>query len=330
MNILYIGPYRQDNVIGWSSTALLKFLLSNNKYNITCRPIYLSHSRTLTDVDMEIRRAENNTNSSYDAIIQNSSLDSLTKIHSIPKNIAIPIIDSKAISNETIDNLHNFDKILVDSKLIYNRLQQYKKIQNKIKTYDYDILTKPVPNSAFRIGVLECSKKLYFIGKYSNNINNIINLCKAFIKNIKCNEYALILFLFDLDIMKKKHIETIINKYYVMHNMKHTINRIILVPIDTKLDNVLVAHQTGDIYLDLQDDNSNTLNTKIASSFNKTIVQFNYDDMAFNFDRNDQENAEGFVGISERAIDLAIQSCILNNSTYAPKPFKKENIFNLL
>lgn len=329
MNILYLGPYRQNNINGWTSTSLLKHLLSSKKNNITCRPVYVEPSNTITEVEGIIKKSENTTYEHYDSIIQHANIDSLIKINGIEHNIAIPIINDKLMNSENLENLCNFDKILVDTKLTYNRLQQYKEIKNKVKTYDYELDIKSSSNSSFHIGILEQSKKIYFIGKYDSNLNNIVNICKAFIHNIQSNEYVLILFLFDLDLSKKKYIESIINQYYLLHNMKYTINRTIIIPIDTKLDNMLVAHQTGNIYLDLQDDNSNSLNVKIASMLNKSIVQFNYDDMVFLFDRNNQHNTMGFTGVSEKAINREIYNC-MNNNINKPQIFKKENILNLL
>lgn len=330
MNILYIGPYRQNNVIGWTSVALLRHLLSSQKHRITCRPIYLEPSSSTTNIDKSILNSENNILDTYDTIIQHSSLESLIKIHSIPKNIAIPILNDKEMNDGIIATLSEFDQILVDTKSSYHRLQQYRSLKNKVKTYDYDILITNKPNSSFRIGVLERAKKIYFIGKYDTNIDNILNICKAFIHNVNIREYTLVLFLFDLDANKKNLIESVINKHYMLHRMNYTINRIVIAPIETELDNLLVAHQTGDIYLDLQDDHSNTLNTKIALSLDKKVVQFSYDDNEFRFDRNGRHNTMGFIGISERAINSALNHCILDNRSHDPQPFKKENILNLI
>lgn len=330
MNILYIGPYRQNNVIGWTSASLLQHLLSGKKHNITCRPIYLEPGNSTTNISTSIIDAEQIVNDSYDIIIQHSDIDSLIKIHSIKKNIAIPILQDRYIDSSTITNLSTFDQILVDTKSDYQRLQQYQTIKNKVKTYDYDVAISGKSNSTFRIGVLECAKKIYFVGKYSNNIDNIIHICKAFIHNIGMHEYVLLLFLFDLDTSKKNHIESIINKYYMLHDMRHTINRIVIAPIETALNDLFVAHQTGDIFLDLQDDHSNTLNTKIAKSLNKQIVQFDYSDIVFGFDRNGQHHKTGFTGVSEEAINIAINNCILNYRNNDPQPFKKENILNLI
>lgn len=330
MNILYIGPYRQNNVAGWTSTALLNHLLSSNKHNITCRPIYLEPSSSTKDIDKTIVRAEQLSYDTYDAIIQHSNIDSLIKINSIPKNIAIPILNDKVLDSDTITNLSTFDQILVDTKRSYQRLQTYQSIKNKVKTYDYDISIMPRPHSSFRIGILECAKKIYFIGKYNSNIDNIINICKAFIHNVKTHEYALLLFLLDLDTAQKNHIAAIVNKHYMLHNMRYTINRVVIAPIETQLDNLLVAHQTGDIYLDLQDDHSNSLNTKIATVLNKRIIQFHNEDMVFQFDRNGKQNSMGFVGVSEDSIDAALNNCMMDSHNNDPKPFKKENILNLI
>lgn len=332
MNILYIGPYRQKDVNGLTSLQVLSYLYSSNKHLVKSAPIYFDTSVSRDDVPETIIKSEQQSFDHYDTIIQYAHPDQLVKIDKISKNIAIPIISCNNIKETELEQLQRFDSILVDTKLSYNKLSRYNKIRNKLYTFNYKMssLDQTIQKSTYDIGVLQHSTKMYFIGNYNKNITNITNICKAFIANIKSKEYSLVLYLSGLDFSTKHNLENLVKQLYISNNLQYTINRIIVVPIDYNLVNLVRAHNTSDIFIDLQDDASNSFNQKIAKHFHKTIIQYKSEDLVFQFDRNNISRLHGFEGVSEYHINTSIQNIIRGNNSYSELPFKQKDIIELL
>jgi hypothetical protein len=333
MNILYIGPYRQKSMVGLTSLFILMNLLQNKKHKVSSRPIYLDKDPINQDIVQDIIKAEHGQYDSYDVIIQHVTLDMCVKINAVKKNIIIPINNEEILSEDDVEKLAGFDTILVDNKTIYNLYKEYySKIANRLTTYDYDLVIPPTQLAQFDVSPFGITKKLYFIGDYQNNINNIYSLCHAFIKHsVNCSdEYSLILYLFNIDPSIKQNITNNINQIYSSYKIKYAINRIIIAPIDCNLQNIITAHNTGSVFINIGDSNSNSLNYKICNSLNKQIINFNDTDYIFEFTRNNRVTDKKCLGVSCGSIDTKINKALNNNCTDQPQPFKKQHISALI
>lgn len=324
MNILYIGPYRQKDTVGLTSLNILVNLLQS-KHTVSARPIYLNKN-SITVSDDKILEAENKRSEYYDIVIQNVKPDQAIKIDSISSNILIPILNEKILSKNTVDTLNQFDLILTDTKLSYHKLCSYKKLANKVKTYDYQLVSIDIKNNLFDIGLLNLNKKLYFVGNYQTNIENICNICNAFVKNVCNYNFSLILFIANLNQENKNKLDNIVNGIYNDYNIKYTINKIAIVSIDCSLESIFTAHKTGDIYVDIQDEHTNSMNVKIANLFNSKVIEFNAEDNEYYCHRNDRTHDHGCLSIGYKAIESKIYKAIINNTVENPIPFKKEHI----
>ena len=332
MNILYIGPYRQKGTVGITSLFVLINILSKTNTRVSCRPIYINGSEPVDIGDSTILSSEKNRLDNYDMVIQHVDPKDCIKINSVQKNVIIPILNERILDENTINKLADFDMVLTDTKYAYSRIANASnKLLSKTKNYDYDIPMSSIPQNKFNIGTLDHTKKLYFIGSYRNNIANINYLCKSFIRNTVNNECSLVLFLFDIDAKIKNDIESMISNIYTENNIKHAINRVLVAPIDPTLDNILTAHQTGDIFIDLQDDNSNTVNSKFATILKKSIVSFGVDDYDYSYNRNHTIYSTGCTGVSYKSIETKIKRAISDN-TYNEHiiPFKKQHINKII
>ena len=70
MNILFIGPYRQNDEWGRKSRSMLK-AIQNTDHSITCRPIYLSRNTTKDlSINHKIEKSEFIIQPQYDILIQ--------------------------------------------------------------------------------------------------------------------------------------------------------------------------------------------------------------------------------------------------------------------
>jgi hypothetical protein len=122
MNVLFIGPYRQQDEWGRKSRAILQSL-QRSQHNITARPIFLSSSNQY-DTYQEI--AEHNISNSYDMLIQFLLQPYAVYNGSIAKNIGIfnseTLPAQVPIAQLTKELL--MDEIWTESDSIQQRLQQ--------------------------------------------------------------------------------------------------------------------------------------------------------------------------------------------------------------
>lgn len=332
MNILYIGPYRQKDVNGLTSIQILSHLIQRGRHKIKCAPVYFDTTRIDNEIPDNILDAEKHSLDHYDVIVQYAHTDQLMKIDKISKNIAIPIISCSRIKDSELEQLYRFDSVLVDTKLAYNKLVRNHTLRNKVHTFNYDIssLDQKIAKSTYNIGVLQYATKVYFIGNYAKNITNIANLCKSFVANINSQEYTLLLYLSGLDFSTKNNLDNLIKQLYINNNLQYTINRILIIPIEYTLTHLVRAHNTGDIFIDLQDDNSNSFNVKLAKYFNKTVVQYGVENLAFQFDRNNSSSLYGFEGVSEHHINSSLHNIVQGTNSYGGLPFKQKDLVELL
>lgn len=122
MNILFVGPYRQNDEWGYKSQAILN-KLQDTGHNITARPIYMSSALNYNNY---IEPSETNSFDSYDILIQfvlpsfaiyeGSFKKRIGIFHTetIPDNIPMAELASECL----------MDEIWVDSKLVAHNLQK--------------------------------------------------------------------------------------------------------------------------------------------------------------------------------------------------------------
>jgi hypothetical protein len=320
-------------MVGLTSLFILMNLLQNKQHKISSRPLYQETEPVNQNIIQDIVRAEHERYDSYDIVIQHTTPDMAIKINAVKKNIIILINNEEILSEDVVEKLAGFDTILVDNKTTYNLYKEYyPRIASKLTTYDYDLLIPPMQLTQFDVNPFGITKKLYFIGDYKDNINNIYNICHAFIKHsVNCvDEYSLILYLFNIDPSIKQNITSNINQIYSSYGIKYAINRIMIAPIDCTLENIITAHNTASIFININESNSNSLNCKICNSLNKNVLSFNDTDYIFEFTRNNRVSGKRCLGISCGSIDNKINKALNNNYTDQPQPFKKQHISTLI
>ena len=159
MNILFIGPYKQNDEWGHKSRSLLK-ALQNTKHNITSRPIFLSNNPNYNTSTIS---SELNTFETYDIAIQFVLQPYATYIGNVKRNIGIfnyeTIPDSIATDLLVAETL--MDEIWTESSSVKNGLEKLfkeKNIDTKVTqiplTLNIDELPKK-PSDVKRIPELE-------------------------------------------------------------------------------------------------------------------------------------------------------------------------------
>jgi hypothetical protein len=251
-------------------------------------------------------RQENIRLSKIDTVIQHTPLDQARVIDSVDRNILIPIISTNLIPKDKIDKILRFDGILVDNKPDTIRISQaYPSLQKLIKNIDYVFDLDSSYKAGFNIGLLNNSEKLYMVCSLRTNSRVVYDTIVSFIGNIRSRDIVLILFTLDISPSEKAELEKFIKEAYNSMGISYAINRIIIAPITSDLNNIYAAHKSGDIFIDAIDYGSNSINLKIVNSLKKNIIKIDPD---YIFSLTDDSNKINHVG------SLKISSQTINNS----------------
>jgi len=114
MDVLYIGPYRQNDEWGYTSKAFAT-LLSKQDVNLILRPIWFNADTTAKDVE-HLVEYEANELTSRDVLIQHGLPAALNYNGRFKKNIAVTCVDCVLVNNEWPDHLNLFDLVVVFSE----------------------------------------------------------------------------------------------------------------------------------------------------------------------------------------------------------------------
>lgn len=332
MNILYIGPYHQKTILGSTSQAILINLLANKKNNIACRPlrIEINAGGRNQNIHKDIIEAEEKSFDTYDTVIQHTPLSSAIAIGGVKNNILLPIISTHDTSPD-IESLSKFNKILVDNTIDYQKLNSYKQLKNKIHVFNYHFDLIIDNNTFLNLGNINFSNKLYYIGDFNNNQDNILNISKSFISNISHENTVLLIFLIYLQNDQKEQLEQYIKNIYKISNKVMHLNKIHIMGIDAEIKTLGIIHNTCDVLINAEDMHSNSFNKKLNESYNKKILDFDLIDYSFTYERNSKFLPTGFNVISENSISAKVERYLKNNSTSDRTTHsKKTNINELL
>lgn len=276
MNILYIGPYRENTENGNISRLYLEDI--SQKYNITSRPLFTSNSPAISDVDDFIIRAEKNSQNNFDCCIQHAPLSMTTYSGYFKNLISIPILPISAKINNIldIDTLNKFHKIVINNNKEESSLIR-SGITSQIKRVDCPVkvdLLKTV-DKKFNFGLHNNNYKFYFIGDYKKDIEIIHKILLAFYVSFRCDiSYSLIMLLSG-DNQDREHLEKtstdIKNQLRILSYPKPLNELYIFEPMSYY--DTLVLHNSCDIFLNLQYGGSKT-HHEYASFFGNTIIDY--------------------------------------------------------
>ena len=319
-NILYIGPYRQRDINGLWSTALIQNMLSSQANNLALRPIFLDSRYAIRIIDEPLSRQENIKLSKIDTVIQHVPLDQARVIDSVSRNILIPIISTNLIPKDTVDKILRFDGILVDNKPDNIRLcQAYPSLQKLIKNIDYAFDIDSSYKAGFNIGLLNNSEKLYMVCCLKTNSRVVYDTIVSFVGNIRSRDIVLVLFTLDISPSEKAELEKFIKETYNSMGTNYSINRVIIAPITADLNNIYAAHKSGDIFIDAIDYGSNSINLKIVNSLKKNTIKVDPEYIFSLTDGSNKINQTGSLKISSQAINYSIKKYLeshqINNTT---------------
>lgn len=178
-NILYIGPYRENNGLGRSSRRWLKCLASDTTNNVCSRPIYPTQNIQFHNTDILEFKTETCSFNKYDYIIQHGPPDMFVYDKRFGKNIGIVEIETDNIDHSGwIEKINILDEVVVGSSLAKASLQKsgvnipIKIIPEPYNTYEFDNKDNFFGDNKSYKG----SYIFYTIGQYfeKKNINGIV------------------------------------------------------------------------------------------------------------------------------------------------------------
>ena len=178
MNILYIGPYRQND--GWGRAAQdYVRAINTTEHNISIKPIYMAGNIDST-IDYDILKLETTHYDNYDCIIQQvlPNLFSHNK-YDTKLNILLCLFETHSIAIHPWSNyLMNINHILVPSLQEKQTLDEIL-INTKVANISCPINTKPLENfdgkyKPLSIPALNGDFVFYFIGEHIERKNLLI------------------------------------------------------------------------------------------------------------------------------------------------------------
>jgi len=322
MNILYVGPYRQDNFYGLYSQAVIQDL--GSKHNLKLRPIFYNSSQiqreTLPNIFPQL---ENQTLESYDCLIQHVALQDILYTNAFKRNIVIPIIDHEyddgLISNKGVD------EFFLDSDCENIPLPE-----QKVKKFELNLDFSVDKNQIFDIGPLIATRKLYFVGDYQDNIDIILSTIRSFVylNNFLDTDISLALFVFNISAQEIQQIKEYIKKVYGVFGYKFIVDKISITPLSMNIQNILSAHNSGNIFLNLNTHACNAINSVIATSLSKEVVDFELNNDISNLYINEKPTKQWIKTYTDKSIVNSIKTHFTAKNT--KQPIKHKKINNLL
>ena len=217
-------------------------------------------------------------------------------------------MNTNLVPKDTIDNINRFNGILVDNKPDSIRISQtYPSLQKLVKNMDYVFDVDPSYKTGFSIGLLNNSEKLYMICNYKSNTRVMYDAIVSFVGKIRSKDVVFVLFVLDISPSEKTELERFIKETYNSMAIGHSINRVVVAPITSDLNNIYAAHKSGDIFIDAIDYGSNSIHLKLANSLKKTIIKIDPDYIFSLTDGSNKINQIGSLRISSQTINNGIK-----------------------
>jgi glycosyltransferase involved in cell wall biosynthesis len=178
MNILFIGPYRQNDGWGSATKNYIKSLATQYK-NLTIRPVFLAQSSN-DELDSDLLKYENTIYDNYDAVIQKTLPHCFFYDGRYKKNIGLTELETNNLSNsECISNMNRMDEIWVPSNQ-ENKCLMKSGVNKPIKVIsqplDTAFIKKYSDHKLAFNNMIDKTFKFYFIGEYTErkNIEDLI------------------------------------------------------------------------------------------------------------------------------------------------------------
>ena len=124
MNVLYLGHYRENSSIGYSSKRYIHAINDIDYINLSVRPLYLQKNVS-SNIPPHILTCEQNRSDYYDMVIQDTFPEYYEYNGSFGKNICMPKIISRNLQHTGwIDKINMMDEVWVNSYFAEKSLRE--------------------------------------------------------------------------------------------------------------------------------------------------------------------------------------------------------------
>lgn len=116
-NILYIGPYKENNGLGRMSRRYIHALSNNRNVNLAIRPVYFTQNTKFDPLEnMDFAEFEENSYSSYDLVLQHGYPDMFEYNRSFGQNIGIVEVETRKLTHSGwVEKINMLDQVVVQS-----------------------------------------------------------------------------------------------------------------------------------------------------------------------------------------------------------------------
>ena len=272
MNSLFVGPYRQSDMNGLHSQALLNYLYRNvpKVGQLIARNIFISPNNIMTNADQPYIKQTETFIGNIDTLIQHTPLDSIYLSQHISNNVCIPIMDNRIPQDDHIYRLSMCSKVLVDNYTNYKFLAN---LINNVHMVTYDPIFSIDGLPSINLGIYRDTNKMYFIGDYAGNRDLIKDLIMCFtVFSLKNDNLSLVIFLTNAIQKDIQELQNLIQKIYKDLEVTNVFSKVVCTGIGSTIQSLIACHMSGDIYLNINDNPRNGLNSLYAQKFNHEIL----------------------------------------------------------
>lgn len=272
MNILYIGPYKNNNILYNSSEDIIYGINNNSKIkDLTIRPLYLYEYNVNSTNLILANLSSKKLKPYYDIIIQHAPIEMIVNPHSLcDKSVLIPLFSKILGSNEYYEKLQCSDEVYTDSIDFTELLNHRLKIDAKTFSYSgiYDN-----NNEAPAFSVYENTIKFYSIfQEYDEDI--FYKTIHAFYQSFGNNDDISLIILFNSK--NKNTIDTITEKFSEIKKflgIKSNIFNVQIVIKEMSFEEINNIHKKCNIYIDIDITNKySKINRYLAQQNAKKII----------------------------------------------------------
>jgi len=275
MNILYIGPFQQNNSLGHCSSVILQDLCSLPNHRIFAYPIYSGYDNISVSRIPYLRIKE--LTEYPDAIIHHCTINNLY-IDRYSKNYFIPIHNLDVdIPKKYHDKLKDLDRILV-----YNDFDYQKYSDIGIDAQHLSKIEPPyikVSDNILDIGIYKQYHKYYFIGYLKDNLENIKRIMYNFLHVAKFRQNICLIICAECDRQYRQNIVAFYNEIKNELCMTMQEDKILFMLDEMTIDTIERIHRTCDTFLCLNNSFVPLADISMAKSCNNDIIHYNHLDL---------------------------------------------------
>jgi hypothetical protein len=275
MNILYIGPYRDNSIDGELSRLYIDDISA--EHTIHLAPYTISENK-LGNILPQYLKLENTIPSTYDCCIQHLPIDLLCWSGMYSKNIAIPIIEGivSINSSSTIENLNRFDQIIINNETDLHTVLR-SNIMTKVDQVKCDIDLDPqtIVDKRYNFGAHNNNHKFYGFFHYKKDVDIIKNILLAFYIAFRCREGQSLIMSIVADHEDQSDLLSFIRKtketLNILDNNKSLTEIFLFYPMT--LEDKIVLHNTCETFMSFSRENT-TLHQNIAQTLNNNVLDY--------------------------------------------------------